>query len=282
MYSNKLDATSYNIKSWEDFYPDFNVDLSKLSIHTSYSEFYESSVFKKSITLINKYLSYCLNVTNGKVKIYPYPDLVFNALNTTPLDKIKIVILGQDPYFDSEEIDQLEVPHTKLEVPHTKLEVPQAMGLSFSVPKNIKIPSSLKNIYKNLEKFGHIKEIPNHGNLSFWAYQGCLLLNTILTVQKKCQNGHKSKWSDLTDALIKFISDNTENTVFMLWGQNAYEKYKLIDSKKHKIIVSSHPSGLSCNSKFKSFDCFNDTDHFGIANQYLESHNKTPILWKII
>lgn len=272
MHTNKLDADDYTIKSWEEVYPDFNVDLTQLPIHNSYSEFYEGEIFQDNIKLINKYLSYCLNFSNGKVKIFPYPALVFNALNTTPLDKIKVVILGQDPYFDSE----------MHQVNNVETEVPQAMGLSFSVPNHMKIPSSLKNIYKNLIKYKHMQEVPGHGNLSFWAYQGCLLLNTILTVQKKCQNGHKPKWSKLTDALIQFISDHTENVVFMLWGGNAYEKYKLIDNKKHKIIVSSHPSGLSCTTKFKTYECFNDTDHFGQANEYLESHNKTPIIWKII
>ena len=272
MYTNKLDADNYIIKSWEEEYPDYNVDLGQLSLHISYSKFYEGKIFEENIKLLNKYLSFCLNSTAGKVKIFPYPALVFNALNVTSLDQIKVVILGQDPYFDSEVHNVLS----------KEVEVPQAMGLSFSVPHNITVPSSLKNIYKNLIKFGHMKETPKHGNLSFWAYQGCLLLNTILTVQKKCQNGHKTKWSKLTDSLIEFISDNTENVVFMLWGGNAYEKYKLIDSKKHKIIVSSHPSGLSCNTKFKTYNCFNDTDHFTEANTYLESHNKIPIIWKII
>lgn len=268
MNSHQLNADNYTVKSWEDKFPSFNVDLNTLPISESYKKFYESQIFKDNIVLINKYLSYCLNFSNGKVKIYPYPDLVFNALNATPLDKIKIVILGQDPYHDCE--------------CHGEVEVPQAMGLSFSVPKGMKIPSSLKNIYKNLQKFKHIKNIPTHGNLSFWAYQGCLMLNTILTVQKGCPDGHKGKWSKLTDELIEFISTNTTNVVFLLWGKNAYEKYNLIDNKKHKIIVSSHPSGLSCNTKFKSFNCFNDEDHFGKANEYLRKHNKSEVLFEII
>lgn len=264
MNSHTLSTTDYKILSWEDKFPDFNVDLTILSINHSYKEFYESNVFKESIEKINKYLSYCLNLTNGKVQIFPYPDLVFNALNATPLNKIKIVILGQDPYHD--------ISNT----------VPQAMGLSFSIPTGISTPSSLQNIYKNLKKFNHIKEIPKHGNLSFWAYQGVLLLNTILTVQKGCPNGHKSKWSKLTDSLIQFISDKTDHVVFMLWGGNAYEKIKLIDQNKHKVIVSSHPSGLSCSTKFKTYNCFRDEDHFGKANEYLKNNGKTEILFEII
>ena len=268
MYSNQLNTDNYNIKSWYSKFSDFNVDLFQLFLHTSYKEFYESDIFTENLKLINKYLSHCLNETKGKINIFPYPDLVFNALNITPLDKIKIVILGQDPYFNSRLCNGEDIP--------------EAMGLSFSVPKNMPIPSSLKNIYKNLLKYGHIKKIPEHGNLSFWAYQGILLLNTILTVQKGHPNGHLKKWTKLTDALIKFISDNTNNVVFLLWGANAYEKYNLIDDKKHKIIVSSHPSGLSCNKPFKTFKCFNETDHFSEANKYLEKHNKTSVIFEII
>lgn len=264
MNSHTLNTTKYHIKSWEEHFPDFNVDLTTLPISPSYREFYESKDFTNNIKKINKYLSHCLNITNGKVQIFPYPKLVFNALNATELNNIKIVILGQDPYHDIYN------------------NVPQAMGLSFSVPKGIPIPSSLQNIYKNLKKFGHIQEIPNHGNLSFWSYQGILLLNTILTVQKGCPNGHKIKWAELSDSLIKFISKKTNNTVFMLWGGNAYEKISLIDQQKHKVIVSSHPSGLSCSTKFRSYNCFNDEDHFGQANEYLKLHGKGEILLQII
>jgi uracil-DNA glycosylase len=268
MYSHNLDATNYNIKSWSSKFPDFNVDLFDLHIHSSYQDFYENNIFKKNIKIVNKYLSHCLNVTKGEINLFPYPDLVFNALNITPLNKIKIVILGQDPYFNSRT--------------HNNIEIPEAMGLSFSIPKNIKIPSSLRNIYKNLLKNGHINKIPEHGNLSFWAHQGCLLLNTILTVQQKHPNGHIKKWTTLTDSLIKFISDNTKNIVFLLWGSNAYKKYDLIDTKKHKIVVSSHPSGLSCNTKFRTFNSFNETDHFTEANKYLEKHNKPSVIFEII
>ncbi len=268
MNSHNINTLNYNFKTWEEKFPDYNVDLLTLPINETYKEFYESTSFKENIEKINKYLSYCLNFTNGKVNIFPYPDLVFNALNATPLDKIKIVILGQDPYHDC------IVKNDKI--------IPQAMGLSFSVPKGVPIPSSLKNIYNNLLKFKHISKIPKHGNLSFWAYQGCLMLNTILTVQKGCPNGHESKWAKLTDSLIQFISDHTTNVVFLLWGKNAYEKYKLIDNKKHKIIVSSHPSGLSCAKKFKSFECFNNEDHFGKANEYLKEHGKSEVLFEII
>ena len=263
-----LSKQKYPYESWGSFFDDYKVDLTDLDFDPSWEEIivpeFDKEYFKKIETFLNK----CLEKTNGEAKFYPYPELLFNSLYHTPLEKVRVVILGQDPYFNSE----LKV----------EKEIPQAMGLSFSVPKFMKTPSSLNNIYKNLKKFGHIKNIANHGNLSFWAHQGCLLLNTILTVQKGCPNGHEKKWTKLTDTLIKFISDNTENIVFLLWGANAYKKYDLIDDEKHKIIVSSHPSGLSCAKPFKTFDCFNDTDHFGKANKYLKKHGKPSIIFEII
>ena len=260
---HNLSVDNYKYLSWIHKFPDFNVDITTLPIHSSYSKFMESQKNNGNIDKINKYLSYCLNVSNGKVQIFPYPDLLFNALNMTPLNKIKVVILGQDPY-------------------HSISEIPQAMGLSFSVPKGVEVPSSLKNIYNNMVKYNHIKKKPTHGNLTSLSYQGVLLLNTTLTVQKGCPNGHLQKWHTFTDDLIKYISDNTNNVVFLLWGKPAYEKHTLIDESKHKIIVSSHPSGLSCSTKFRNFECFNNTDHFGNSNKYLEEHNKSAIIYELI
>lgn len=264
MNSHTLEISSYNILSWSNYYPDNNVNLFNLFIDPSYQKFYKSKKFKKNIEKINKYLSFCLKKTNGQIEIFPYPNLLFASLNSVPLNKIKIVILGQDPYHGLHN------------------NIPLASGLSFSVPKGIPIPSSLQNIYKNLVKFNHIDKIPKHGNLSSYAYQGILFLNTILTVQKGCPNGHKDKWEDLTDHLISFISNNTDHIIFMLWGKNAYEKIDLIDQTKHLVTVSSHPSGLSCNTKFKNYNSFLLEDHFGKANAYLKKFNKDPIFYKII
>lgn len=264
----KLNKTSYNVLSWKEKYPDYKVDLNKLIINKSWKPFMRSKKIKKNLNIISEYLSHCLTVTNGKVNIFPYPDLVFNALNITPLDKVKVVILGQDPYFNA------ELYNNKI--------IPQAMGLSFSVPKGIKIPPSLCNIYKNMLFYGHINKEPTHGNLSFWAYQGCLLLNAALTVQEKCPNAHEGKWKTITDELIKYISDNTENIVFVLWGAPAYSKLNLIDKSKHKVIISSHPSPLSYKNKLKHYNSFENTDHFGKINKYLQKHDKSTIVWEII
>ena len=268
MHSHQLSIKKYNVKPWNKKYPDYEVKLDKLKIHDSYDEFTKEKSFKKRLKRINEYLSHCLKVTDGKVGIYPYPDLVFNSLNTTPLDKIKVVILGQDPYIKEEIYDDKAIP--------------QAMGMSFSVPKGIKIPPSLNNIYDNLIKYGHMDNKPKHGNLSFWAYQGVLLLNTALTVQKGCSNSHEKYWIELTDDLIKFISDKTDNVVFVLWGGPSLNKINLIDQKKHKVIISSHPSPLAFNKQLRQYSSFKDKDHFGEINEYLKSKGKGTVVWKIV
>lgn len=269
-----LDANNYKIKTWTEKFPDYNVKLGKLKINSSWSDFFDNDnkdvndkIYEK-IKDIDDYFSHCLNVTNGDLNIYPYPDLIFNALNTTPLNDIKVVILGQDPYHGFEYKNNTKIP--------------QAMGLSFSVPKGIKIPSSLNNIYDNLLKFGHITKKPIHGNLSFWAYQGCLLLNTSLTVQESNPNCHEEYWKFITDELIKFISNQTENIVFVLWGAPALKKLSLIDQQKHKVIISSHPSGLSYTKPLGKYKSFSEVDHFGEINKYLTEHDKKSILWQII
>jgi len=267
---DKIDKNDYKIESWVEKYPDYKVDLNDLQISDTWDDFTKTDQFKENIEKLNKYFSHCLNVTKGTVNIFPYPDLIFNALNVTPLDKIKVVILGQDPYFNAETDDDGKM-------------IPQAMGLSFSVPKGVAVPPSLVNIYKNLVKYGHIKkEHPNHGNLAFWAYQGCLLLNTTLTVQQKSPNGHEDKWKQITDSLIEYISTNTENVVFMLWGAPSLKKLNLIDETKHKVLVSSHPSPMSFQTKLRQYESFMNTDHFGEANKYLSENGKDTVLWQII
>lgn len=262
-----LSTSNYPYDNWAKTYPDHIVKLSSLNVHSSWKLFINNEMESEYFKKIEKFLSYCLRVTNGKIEIFPYPKLVFNAFRLTPINKIKVVILGQDPYINSECVDDNEIP--------------QAMGLSFSVPIGITIPPSLKNIYQNLLKYGHITRIPDHGNLAFWAYQGCLMLNSMLTVQHKCSGSHKKHWPEFTDNIIKHISDTCDHVVFVLWGGYAYEKKHLIDSNKHKFVISSHPSPLSVNNSLAGYPAFVNQDHFKIINDYLKQYNKTPIIWQI-
>ncbi|KAI3730399.1 hypothetical protein L1987_61569 [Smallanthus sonchifolius] len=185
--------------------------------------------------------------------IYPPQHLIFNALNSTPFDKVKAVIIGQDPYHGPG----------------------QAMGLSFSVPQGIKIPSSLINIYKELKQDLGCS-IPSHGNLERWAVQGILLLNAVLTVRQHQANSHAKKgWEQFTDSVIETISEKKTGIVFLLWGNYAQAKSRLIDENKHHILKAAHPSGLSAHRGF--FGC----RHFSQTNRILEEAKTTPIDWQL-
>ncbi len=185
--------------------------------------------------------------------IYPPSNLIFNAFNKTPFTNVKVVILGQDPYHGEN----------------------QAHGLSFSVPKGVKKPPSLVNIYKELKSDLNIS-IATHGNLGNWALQGVLLLNATLTVRNSEAGSHQKKgWEIFTDSVIKAISDKKENVVFILWGNYAQSKESIIDGGKHLIIKSVHPSPLSASRGFFGSKPFSKT------NQYLQSKNISPICWKI-
>ncbi|XP_023525611.1 uracil-DNA glycosylase, mitochondrial [Cucurbita pepo subsp. pepo] len=192
-------------------------------------------------------------ICSSGVPVYPPPSLIFNALNSTPFDRVKVVILGQDPYHGPG----------------------QAMGLSFSVPEGVKIPSSLLNIFKELrEDLGC--SIPSHGNLEKWAVQGVLLLNAVLTVRKHQANSHAKKgWEQFTDAVIQTISQKKEGVVFLLWGNSAQAKLRLIDEKKHHILKAAHPSGLSANRGF--FGC----RHFSRTNMLLKELGIGAIDWQL-
>jgi uracil-DNA glycosylase len=186
-------------------------------------------------------------------EIYPPKDKRFFALEKTPLEKTKVVILGQDPYHGEG----------------------QAMGLSFSVPEGFKIPPSLRNIYKEL--YSDIgQEIPDVGDLTKWTEEGVLLLNAVLTVEKSNAGAHAKKgWETFTDKVIELVSNENENVVFVLWGKYAEKKLDLIDQSKHKVIISAHPSPFSAHRGFFDSKCFSKT------NEYLKSNNIKEIDWKI-
>jgi uracil-DNA glycosylase len=183
--------------------------------------------------------------------IFPSPKNIFNAFSQCPFDDVSVVILGQDPYHGEG----------------------QAHGLSFSVQDGIKIPPSLQNIYKELETdIG--KTIPKTGNLEHWARQGVLLLNATLTVEKDKAGSHqKLGWEEFTDAVIKKMSDEKENVVFLLWGKYAQEKGKVIDTERHLVLTAAHPSPFSAYNGF--FGC----RHFSKTNFYLKAHKIEEIVW---
>ena len=184
-----------------------------------------------------------------------YPDMydLFNCFRYTPLGEIKAVILGQDPYHEPN----------------------QAHGLCFSVKRGVKLPPSLVNIYKEIQDDLGINE-PDRGDLTKWAKEGILLLNTSLTVREHLANSHsKCGWAWFTDSVIKLVSENTENVVFILWGGNARSKTPLIDQSKHLILQSAHPSPLS------AFNGFFGSKPFSKTNAYLKAHNKQPIDWDL-
>jgi len=259
-----ITTDNYDFKSWSEQYTDIDdLNLRKL-VCKEYRTIFDESMDDELFTPIECLLA---KQIEKKMNIFPYPELIFKSMNTTSFDDIKVIIIGQDPYFKSHDINGKKIP--------------EAMGLSFSVPKGIPIPSSLQNIFKNQLDFKQIVEIPTFGNLQLWAIQGCLMLNSAMTVLEGKPNSHESQWVNITDYLIQYISKNTENKVFMLWGKDAYQKYHLIDTKRHKIIVSSHPSGLSYNSPFRTYGSFKETDHFGIANNYLAKLGERRIVWQI-
>jgi len=185
-------------------------------------------------------------------KVYPKPKDLFKAFWLTPFDQVKVVILGQDPYHGPG----------------------QAHGLCFSVEDGTALPPSLKNIYKEIESDLSIKKDFKNGNLESWAKQGVFLLNAILTVVASTPASHQGKgWEEFTDFVIETISKEKENVVFILWGNYARGKKVLIDTTKHMVIESPHPS------PFSAYNGFFGSKPFSKCNEYLKGHNKTEINW---
>ena len=184
-------------------------------------------------------------------KIFPPGSLIFNAFDLCPYNKVKVVIIGQDPYHGHG----------------------QANGLCFSVNDGVDFPPSLVNIYKEIEN-EYAKQMPKNGDLSSWAKQGVLLLNAILTVQAHMPCSHQGKgWETFTDAVIRILAEKKEHLVFLLWGSYAQQKGLYIDTNKHLVLKSPHPSPLS------AYRGFIGNRHFQLANQYLKEHGMSEIEW---
>lgn len=210
-------------------------------LHAEYRKPYYKQLYNKIVEEYNNYV------------IYPPSEEIFTAFHLTPLSKVKVVILGQDPYH----------------------EEGQAHGLSFSVKPGIDIPPSLVNIYSELQSdLGCY--IPNNGYLTKWAEQGVLMLNTLLTVRAHQAFSHKGiGWEEFTDAAIRALNEQERPIVFLLWGKPAQQKATMLNNPKHLILTAPHPSPLSAYRGF--FGC----KHFSQANAFLESHGIEPIDWQI-
>lgn len=223
--------------------------MSRIQIEESWksalSEEFKQPYFQSLATYLKK------EKAAGKT-IYPPGSMIFNAFNTTPFDQVKVVILGQDPYHNPG----------------------QAMGLSFSVPRGVRIPPSLKNIYKELQSDLRVAP-PDHGDLTHWATQGVFLLNAILTVERNKAGAHKNiGWQDFTNVVIRTLSQERQHLVFMLWGGFARKKKSLIDTDQHLVLEAAHPSPLAGGAFFGSA-------HFSQANEYLTAHGHQPIDWQL-
>mgnify|MGYP001367265692 FL=1 len=225
------------------------MDKSTIQIHQSWLEHLEGEFQKEYMSTLKKKL---LDLKNDKIIFYPKGNQIFNAFNLTPFNRVKVVILGQDPYHGPG----------------------QAHGLCFSVPSSIKPPPSLINIFKELENDVGKKIDYQNGNLEHWAKQGVLLLNTTLTVEKSKPLSHQNYgWTEFTDYVISLISEKLNNIVFILWGAFAQSKKNLIDSNKHLILIAPHPSPLSAHRGFFGSKPFSKT------NSFLQSKEIDMVEW---
>ncbi len=225
--------------------------VTDVKIEASWKAVLESEFQQPYFSTIKSYL---LQERQGGHTVFPPGPQIFNAFDTTPFDQVKVVILGQDPYHGPR----------------------QAMGLCFSVPRGIPAPPSLENVFKEQKTDVGIT-VPSHGDLSEWAQQGVFLLNASLTVRAHQANSHKNiGWHKFTDAVIRKLSEEREGLVFLLWGGFAKRKAPLIDSNRHHILSSGHPSPLSANRGY-----WFGNRHFSKTNELLSAAGKTPINWQL-
>ncbi len=219
-----------------------------VKIESSWKEVLKEEFEKEYFRQLTEFVR---NEYSGNTPIYPPARLIFNAFDHCPFDKVKVVILGQDPYHGAG----------------------QANGLCFSVNKGIQFPPSLMNIFKEIANDTGAP-LPQDGDLTRWSDQGVLLLNATLTVRAAQAGSHQRRgWEEFTDAAIRHLASLRENIVFILWGSYAQKKGSFIDRGKHLVLTSPHPSPLS------AYQGFFGNHHFSRANQYLKEHGKAPIIW---
>jgi uracil-DNA glycosylase len=223
--------------------------IKDIKIEKSWKSVLKDDLKSASMNKLSSFLSKELK----KKSIYPAPKEIFAAFNQTPFDKVKVVIIGQDPYHGEG----------------------QAHGMCFSVKKGVKIPPSLRNIYKELSSDLDL-EIPEHGNLSSWASEGVLLLNAVLTVEhSKAGSHHGRGWEEFTDSVIEYLNNEKENLVFILWGAPAQKKARKVDESKHLVLKSPHPSPLA------AYRGFFGNHHFSKTNEYLKSKGIAEVDWSL-
>ena len=227
-----------------------NPELDRVRLHPSWKARLAEPLSSPQMQVLRAFL---LQQREKGVRMYPPASQIFAALDTTPFEDVKVVILGQDPYHGPG----------------------QAHGLSFSVPPGVPVPPSLANIFAEIKRdLGH--EPPDHGCLQAWAERGVLLLNAVLTVEAGRAGAHQGKgWEGFTDAVIHCLSSEREGLVFMLWGSYAQAKGRIIDRNRHAILKAPHPSPLS------AYRGFIGCGHFSAANRYLQGAGGTPIDWSL-
>ncbi len=221
-----------------------------ISLNSEWLEVLESEFQQDYMVRLKQFL---LERGRAGAEIYPPGPEIFNALDSTPLSRVKVVILGQDPYHGPG----------------------QAHGLCFSVRPGVRVPPSLVNIFKEIhDDLGH--PVPSHGHLQPWAENGVLLLNAVLTVERGNAGAHQGKgWERFTDAVVRAVNEHRDNVAFLLWGSHAQKKGAGIDTGRHLVLKAPHPSPLSAHRGF--LGC----RHFSKANQWLEERGKEPVDWKL-
>lgn len=226
----------------------------------SWSDLFDNVTIKQKINYINQELEKELKLLDNIVDIFPKPDKILNCFDLCNVEDVKVILVGQDPYINKFDINGVVIP--------------QAMGLSFSVPKGINIPPSLKNIYKELKDDLNIEN--SHGDLTKWNKQGVLLLNRSLTVREGKSNSHKKMWDGFMEKVVEYINEKKSNCVFILWGNDAKKLKKLINNNKHLILEGTHPSPLGANK-----GGFFGGKYFSKTNEYLKKYKKNIIDWKL-
>jgi len=225
-------------------------DMGTIQLQTSWLSRLQDQFDQQYMQTLREFL---VTRKQHRAVIYPPGSQIFNALNSTPFEQVRVVILGQDPYHGPG----------------------QAHGLCFSVLPGVRIPPSLANIYREIQSDLGIA-LPTHGNLQSWAEQGVLLLNAVLTVEHGQAGSHQGKgWETFTDAVVQSLTDGRDGLVFMLWGSYAQKKGAAIDRRKHLVLKAPHPSPLSAHRGF--LGC----KHFSSANNYLLQHQQEPINWSV-